>query len=385
MSPPRTANSPRRVTMSTRVYAASTRRCTKSAISIRMPIRAVTGSNSARPVGMGCRSERTGMMSTRTGTSPGWARRRRVARRRATVSGRGESRSCGRVSQAGKVAIPSGSMKLSSAAASSSVSRPVAVTTTRGRSLSFARPARTGIRAPPAMVTWRSPPSRAAAESPAISGSRRRTSSSGERCTNVLISEGNLGGAVEALLGGGEPAAHQISDRVSRGHERYLPIRPLRSLEIAQHERRGVHPPRRAAHPYPQAQVVLRAEGSGGRLQAVVAPLAAAAFEPQRVRGQVEFVVDEEDLLRWDRIKLREAGDHRPGDVHVGLRFREDHSWAGQTAVKTKTPVAHLCTGLVGGEGRAHFLGHNVEHHLPDVVSVPCVGGPGGAEAHHEE
>src|SRR5699024_6662448 len=130
--------------------------------------------------------------------------------------------------QAGKVAIPSGSLKLSSAAASSSVSRPVAVTTTRGRSLSFARPARTGIRAPAAMVTWRSPPSRAAAESPAISGSRRRTSSSGERCTHVLIGDGNLGGPVEALLGGGEPAAHHLSDRVSSGHERDRPLGPLR-------------------------------------------------------------------------------------------------------------------------------------------------------------
>lgn len=71
----------------------------------------------------------------------GWARRRRTAMRRPTVSDRGESRSCGSVSQDGYSTTVSGSSSVRSAAARSSASRPVAVTASTGRPDSRARAA----------------------------------------------------------------------------------------------------------------------------------------------------------------------------------------------------------------------------------------------------
>ena len=109
--PPRTANSPRRSTMSTRVYAAATRLATTASRSAVSPARNATGTSSPSPSTTGCSSARTGTTSTRTGPAPpsgvGWARRRITASRRATVSLRGESRSCGSVSQAGSTATAS--------------------------------------------------------------------------------------------------------------------------------------------------------------------------------------------------------------------------------------------------------------------------------------
>jgi hypothetical protein len=72
----------------------------------------------------------------------GWARRRSTASRRPTVSERGESRSCGSVSQDGKTATRSGEMRQPSASARSSASRLVAVTASTGRPAPPARPGR---------------------------------------------------------------------------------------------------------------------------------------------------------------------------------------------------------------------------------------------------
>ncbi len=103
--PPRTANSPRFSTRSTRVYAAPASRRTTSSRSAWSPTDSSTGTRSARPRTCGCSTERTGATTTRTGplegSVPGCRRRRRTASRRPTVSLRGESRSCGNVSQAG--------------------------------------------------------------------------------------------------------------------------------------------------------------------------------------------------------------------------------------------------------------------------------------------
>ena len=66
-------------------------------------------------------------------SGPDGVRRRSTARRRPTVSLRGLSRSCGRVSQLGKVATRSGGSRQPSASARSSASRVVAVTSRIGR------------------------------------------------------------------------------------------------------------------------------------------------------------------------------------------------------------------------------------------------------------
>ena len=81
----------------------------------------------------GCSRLRTGVTTTVSGPfgSPGpagWARRRSTASRCPTVSERGDSRSCGRVSQPGKYATLSGDRKEPNPAVRSSASRAVAVT-----------------------------------------------------------------------------------------------------------------------------------------------------------------------------------------------------------------------------------------------------------------
>ena len=103
--PPRTANSPRFSTRSTREYAAPASRLTTSSSSTSCPRDSSTGSRSASPLTCGCSTERTGATITLSGplfaSSPGCLIRRSTASRRPTVSLRGLSRSCGSVSQAG--------------------------------------------------------------------------------------------------------------------------------------------------------------------------------------------------------------------------------------------------------------------------------------------
>ena len=184
MIPPRTANSPRFSTSSTRAYARSTRRRTTSSGSTSWPCTSRTGSRSPSPRTCGCSSERTGATTTSTGPAPGssasgCARRRSTAIRRPTVSARGDSRSCGRVSHDGKSATRSPSMTLLNAATSSSASRPVAVTASTGRPVRAARAATTNGRMPAGAVrSSDAVPLSAVSRAPRSAGSPVTTSSS---------------------------------------------------------------------------------------------------------------------------------------------------------------------------------------------------------------
>ena len=135
--PPRTANSPRFSTRSTREYAAPASRLTTSSSSTSCPRASSTGSRSARPLTCGCSTERTGATITLSGpllaSSPGCLIRRRTASRRPTVSLRGLSRSCGSVSHAGYSATDAGSSRSCSSSVRSSASRTVAATTSTVR------------------------------------------------------------------------------------------------------------------------------------------------------------------------------------------------------------------------------------------------------------
>ncbi len=71
------------------------------------PSASTTGSTSARPLTIGWSRARTGVTTAVTAAvrelpGSGWASLRRTARRWPEVSERGDSRSCGSVSQAGK-------------------------------------------------------------------------------------------------------------------------------------------------------------------------------------------------------------------------------------------------------------------------------------------
>ncbi len=103
--PPRTANSPRRATMSTRAYARSTS-CTAMAERScpRPPATSSMGASSARLSASGCSAARTDATTTSGCLAPDFdhsCMRRSAWSRRPTVSALGESRSCGSVSHAG--------------------------------------------------------------------------------------------------------------------------------------------------------------------------------------------------------------------------------------------------------------------------------------------
>ena len=132
--PPRTANSPRAVTISTRVYASSTRRSSSASKSWTVPTRSRTGSSRPSPGAIGWMRLRTAATTIR-GADSGRARRRKMSRRRPTVSDRGESRSCGRVSQDGRTATSCPPIRSAAARPRSSASRSVAVTARTGRAV----------------------------------------------------------------------------------------------------------------------------------------------------------------------------------------------------------------------------------------------------------
>ena len=96
----------------------------------RRPASARPGRGRPGPGASGCSTLRTGATSTSiVPFSPGWVRSRSTASRRPTVSARGLSRSCGSVSQAGKVSTRRPGTKQRSRSATWSASRSPAVTT----------------------------------------------------------------------------------------------------------------------------------------------------------------------------------------------------------------------------------------------------------------
>ncbi len=183
--PPRTANSPRFSTSSTREYAAAASASVISPRSALTPCRRLTGTSSPSPLTCGWSTDLIGATTTETGPAAGspllgCTRRRSTARRRPTVSLRGESRSCGRVSQDGYSATSSGGRNERSAAARSSASRPVAVTASTVRSVLAASAAMAKGRAAggPTRSTCMRLPSPAAVTASARAGSRVTASSS---------------------------------------------------------------------------------------------------------------------------------------------------------------------------------------------------------------
>ena len=139
--PPRTANSPRLSTISTRAYADSTSRAITSSGSASSPARSRTGSRSPSPATIGCSTARTGATTTLSGPpsaslarAAGWAEPAQhgeplarpcpsaaTAARAAASPSRGSGRPC-----------PAAGTRRS-AAVRSSASRAVAVTASTNR------------------------------------------------------------------------------------------------------------------------------------------------------------------------------------------------------------------------------------------------------------
>ena len=201
--PPRTANSPRAVTISTRVYASSTSRTSRPSKSWVSPTRSVTGSSRPRPGAIGWIRLRAAATTSR-GAVAGSARLRKIDNRRPTVSGRGDSRSCGSVSQLGNTATASRPSRSATAPPRSSASRSVAVTASTVRPPS----ARAVPDAP-----W--PPARAAARN-GRSADGPSTASAGtpvaRRSRDAAVRAPSSGSEVceqTGKLGHGSPCSHQ--------------------------------------------------------------------------------------------------------------------------------------------------------------------------------
>ena len=120
----------------------------------------------------------------------------------------------------------------------------------------------------------------------------------------------------------------------------------LRSVggEVAQDEVGRVHPPGRPPDADPHAQVVLGAEGRGDRAQAVVAALSPTPLEADVARGDVELVVDDDEVLRVDREERHQRLDRSAGLVHVagGDRRRRPGARARRRAA---VPIRTVAAG----------------------------------------
>src|SRR5450432_3203318 len=87
-----------------------------------------------------------------------------------------------------------------------------------------------------------------------------------------------------------------VSRSLDLGSERCT----LRRAEVPQHECGWIHPAGRAPDSYPHPQVVASAERLRDRAQAVVAVVATAVLDPQGAKVDVEFVVDDDQLIEGD-------------------------------------------------------------------------------------
>src|SRR5690606_26753856 len=81
----------------------------------------------------------------------------------------------------------------------------------------------------------------------------------------------------------------------------------------------------RAADADPGAQIILGGERARYRTKPVVAAFATAAFEFDRTERQIEFVVHNHDLGRWDRKEFRQRSHRTTGQVHVRPRFGDQY------------------------------------------------------------
>ena len=236
MMPPRTANSPRSITKSTRVYAFSTSLRDASSRGSSSPWENTSGSTSPKPATTGWMRERTGMTRMRMGPnsvlpSSGCFSLRNTAMRLATVSARGESRSWGRVSHASSCATsfgsPSYQERMDSTA--SSASRLEATTSTTG--CLPAAPAASAGRRPSGTPTVMlgSMSDSGSSISPAMSARKSSSVSSTSRMPASEPAVGSCGGcagdvgsaAIESLLGFGETVEDDGFGRVGTVGEEF--------------------------------------------------------------------------------------------------------------------------------------------------------------------
>jgi len=112
----------------------------------------------------------------------------------------------------------------------------------------------------------------------------------------------------------------------------------------------------------------------GDRAQAVVAGIAAAAFDAQPRGRKIEFIVKDDGIGKVDAEKPHGFGDRTTAFVHVGEGPEQEHLFAadhrvGSLALK---PGAERARGMAPGNG--------LQGHEADVVAVAGIACAGIAE-----
>src|SRR5687768_16744974 len=97
-----------------------------------------------------------------------------------------------------------------------------------------------------------------------------------------------------------EPVGDQFLDGISGPVDLQVELLALRTAEVAEHEGRGLHPPRRTADADPDPVELPGPEGAADGLEPVVPVVAAAELEPQAAEREVELVVDDDEPFQRD-------------------------------------------------------------------------------------
>src|SRR5262245_47324599 len=212
-----------------------------------------------------------------------------------------------------------------------------------------------------------------------IPDGQREQAGSGDAATRVAGAAVGAGsGAMEGVLGGREPLAEQSLRRVSRPVQQERQLLALGRGEITQHERGGVHPPRRPADAEPEPVVLTRPERGGHRAQPVMTVVAAALLEPYGAERNIQLIVNHQQPLGGDPVVAAQPG-HRPaGQVHKGQGLAEGDRLPSQP------PPRDRRLELAGPEPGAGPGGEHVRHHVPGVVPVGGVARAGVAQSDDE-
>src|SRR3954451_6948376 len=193
---------------------------------------------------------------------------------------------------------------------------------------------------------------------------------------------GPSGTGVDLVLRRVETAGQQQLGGVGRLGDEERQFLALGRGEVLEHEVGRVLPAGRAGGADAHPQVVLVPGRSRDRPQAVVPTLATAALEPDAGEGDVELVVDDDEVGGVEVVVVEQAPHRAARFVHVRRRAGEDDAAAGQPALagERARPGA-----LARGEPDAGAVGELVEDHHADVVPVTRVAGAGVAQPDHEE
>lgn len=134
----------------------------------------------------------------------------------------------------------------------------------------------------------------------------------------------------------------------------------------------------------PQTPEVGAAKLGGDISHAIVAAVAATLLEPNLAWGNVEFVVDHENLLRGDLVKPRQRSNGGARVVHKGLWAAQPYRLGARRCVYDHLTDPGLKLGFQRPRGRPSSLGALTqaacklfEQPKANVMPVQRVGGTG--------